>query len=211
MELLVYKKDGSKGEETVTVNSNILDKKPNDSAIYFSVLSYMANQRQGTHSTKTRSMVRGGGKKPFKQKGTGRARAGTIRSPLWKGGGKVFGPHPHDYSIKIPKKMKKMARISAIAYKLKEGGIIIIEDFDFDAPKTKNFFSILKSLNIDKNKTLFVTEKISENLFKSCRNIQKITVRQIDSLSSYDIIHCEKFLIQKSAFEKLNEIFGSEK
>ena len=211
MELLVYKKDGSKGEESVVVNSNILDNKPNDSAIYFSVLSYLANQRQGTHSTKVRSMVRGGGKKPFKQKGTGRARAGTIRSPLWRGGGRVFGPHPRDYTIEIPKKIKKMARISAIAYKLKEGGIIVIEDFDFDAPKTKNFFSILKLLNIDKNETLFVTEKISENLFKSCRNIQRITVRKIDSLSAYDIIHCEKFLIQKSAFEKLNEIFGSEK
>lgn len=210
MELLVYKKDGSKGEETIAVNSNILDKKPNDSAIYFSVLSYLANQRQGTHSTKVRSMVRGGGRKPFKQKGTGRARAGTIRSPLWRGGGRVFGPHPRDYSIEIPKKIKKMARISAVVYKLKEGGIIVIEDFDFDVPKTKSFFSILKSLNIDNNKTLFVTEKISENLLKSCRNIQKITVRQIDSLSSYDIIHCEKFLIQKSAFEKLNKIFGNE-
>ena len=210
MELPIFKIDGSKGEECVKVSSEIFEKKPNDYAIYYSVISQMTNSRQGTHSTKNRSMTRGGGRKPYKQKGTGRARAGSIRSPLWKGGGRVFGPKPLDYVFKLPKKVKRLARISALAYKLKEGEIIVVEDFDFEKPQTKYFFNILKSLEIDNKETLFVTEKKSDNILKSCRNIPNITIRLVDTLSTYDILNCEKFLIQESALKKLNACFKNE-
>ena len=210
MELPVFKIDGSKGRGSVKVSSEISEKKPNDNAIYYSVVSQMTNSRQGTHSTKNRTMVRGGGRKPYRQKGTGRSRVGTIRSPLWKGGGRIFGPKLHDYVFKLPKKAKRLARISALIHKLKEGGIIVVEDFDFEKPKTKYFFDILKSLEIENKDTLFVTEKKSDSILKSCRNIPNVTVRLVDSLSSYDILNCEKFLIQESALKKLNTCFGNE-
>lgn len=154
--------------------------------------------------------MRGGGKKPFRQKGTGQARAGSIRSPLWRGGGRVFGPTPHDYNFKIPKKVKKLARFSAFLHKIYDENIIIIEDFDFEDLKTKNFYNILKSLEIEHNNTLFVTFKKSDNVIISCRNIPNVTISLVDTLSAYDILNCEKFLIQKSAFEKLNRSFLGE-
>ncbi|MBI3579375.1 MAG: 50S ribosomal protein L4, partial [Ignavibacteriales bacterium] len=141
MQLEVYKKDGSKSGEKVTLAPEIFEITPNDHAIYQMVRSIQANQRQGTHKVKGRSEVRGGGKKPFKQKKTGRARAGTTRSPLWVGGGSIFGPHPHDYVVKLPAKVKTLARKSALSYKAKDNSIVVVEDFSLDAPKTKEIAS----------------------------------------------------------------------
>ncbi len=152
-------------------------------------------------------MVRGGGRKPYRQKGTGNSRAGTNNSPLWRGGGRIFGPVPHSYSYKLPKKVKRLAKISALMFKLKEGKITVVEDFSFEGVKTKNFFNILRSLEIENNNVLFVLKEKTENIYKSCRNIPNLTVRIVDALSTYDIMNCENFLIQKSAFEKINALF----
>ncbi len=207
MELPIYKIDGSIGQESIAVNSGLLEKKTNEHTIYYSIVSHMTNSRQGTHSSKSRSMVQGGGRKPYKQKGTGNARAGTIRSPLWRGGGRIFGPKPHGYNFKLPKKVRRLAKISAFILKLNEGKIKIIENFDFEEPKTKKLANILNLLDIGKNNILFVTEKKSENILKSSRNIPHVSIQMIDSLSTYELINCENLLIQKSAFEKINKLF----
>lgn len=211
MKLSVYKTDGSKGKDIVEVNAGILDKKPNENVMYSAVISHLANMRQGTSATKTRSMVKGGGKKPYRQKGTGNARAGTNNSPIWRGGGRVFGAHPRDYTVNIPKKVKKLARLSAFVSKLNESRIIIVEDFELDVPRTKKFYEMLKSMEIEKGRTLFVAGIKSENIYKSGRNIPNVTMRLAATLSTYDILHCDTFLIQKSAFESLTNSLVSEK
>ena len=161
MELKVYKLDGSESGQTVNLPDEVFQIEPNQHLIYQSVRTYLSNQRQGTHKTKGRSEVRGGGKKPFKQKGTGNARRGTSRSPLMVGGGNIFGPIPHTYKLKLPKKAARLARKSALSFKAKENEIMIIEDFTFDSPKTKDLSSILKSLKIEDKKTLLlVSEKM---------------------------------------------------
>ena len=205
MELPIFKKDGSQSKNNLTVEPGLIEIKPNKDTIYYAVISQMTNSRQGTNSTKSRSMVSGGGRKPFRQKGTGNARAGTNRSPLWRGGGRIFGPKPHDYNFKLPRKVKKLARISALALKLKEGKVTVVEDFNLEEIKTKYFQDILKSFEIEKKKVLFVTAEKSENIYKSSRNIPNVNVILVDTLSTYDILNCENLLIQKSAFEKINE------
>lgn len=145
----------------------------------------------------------GGGKKPYRQKGTGNARAGTSRSPIWRGGGRIFGSHPRDYDYQIPKKVKKLGRLSALLSKLKNEQVVIIEDFDFEEPKTKKFYDILQALEIGNHKTLFVSGTNSDNIYKSGRNIPNVTMKVADTLSTYDILNCDIFLIQKSAFENL--------
>ena len=211
MKISVYKTDGSKGKDVIEVDAGLLEKKPNEHAMHSAVIAHLANLRQGTSATKTRSMVRGGGRKPYRQKGTGNARAGTNSSPVWRGGGRVFGAHPRDYSVNIPKKLKKLARLSAIVSKLNDNQIVVIEDFDLDTPKTKKFYDILKSLEIEKGKTLFVAGTKSGNIYKSGRNIPNVTMRLADTLSTYDILHCDTFLIQKSAFESLTNSLVSGK
>lgn len=203
MELKVYKLDGSESGETVSLPKEVFEIEPNQHLIYQSVRTYLSNQRQGTHKTKGRSEVRGGGKKPFRQKGTGRARQGTSRSPIMVGGGNIFGPVPHTYKLNIPKKAARLARKSALSFKAKENEIMIIEDFSFEAPKTKDLASILKSLKIDEKKTLLLVSEKNDNVYKSGRNLPKLNVLISDKAATYDLLNNKLILMQKSAVETL--------
>ncbi len=203
MQLDVYKLDGTTSGEKVTLASEIFEVKPNDHAIYMAVRSIQANQRQGTHKVKPRNEVRGGGKKPYRQKKTGRARAGTIRSPLWVGGGSIFGPMPHDYVVDLPTKVKKLARKSALSYKAQDKAIVVVEDFAFDTIKTKHVATILKALSLQGKKTLLMTRATDRVLLKSGRNLPKLNIREADKASTYEIVNNEVLLIQKSAVDVL--------
>ncbi|MGB2868560.1 MAG: 50S ribosomal protein L4 [Bacteroidota bacterium] len=205
MEVEVLKIDGTASGEKVALDPAIFGIEPNDHAIYQAIRSIQANQRHGTHKVKPRNEVRGGGKKPFKQKKTGRARAGTTRSPLWIGGGSIFGPHPHDYVVKLPAKLRKLARKSALSYKAKDNSVLVVEDFNVAAPRTKQVFSILRALSLDKKKTLLLTAKSDATLFKSGRNIPKLDVREADKASTFEILKNQVLLIQKSAVEVLQK------
>ncbi|MBM4160605.1 MAG: 50S ribosomal protein L4 [Ignavibacteria bacterium] len=205
MELEVYRKDGTKSGEKVTLAPEVFEITPNDHAIYQAVRSLQASQRQGTHKVKPRNEVRGGGRKPYRQKKTGRARAGTSRSPLWIGGGSIFGPHPHDYVVKIPAKLKALARKSALSYKAKDGSIMVVEDFSLQAPKSKEMALLLKALSLSGKKTLFLTGKTDGVMFKSGRNIPTLAVREADKASTFDILNNQVLLIQKSAIDVLQK------
>ena len=205
MQVDVYKIDGTLSGEKVELDANIFEIAPNDHAIYQAVRSIQANQRQGTHKVKTRSEVSGGGRKPFKQKKTGRARAGTTRSPLWIGGGSIFGPTPHDYVVKLPAKVRKLARKSALSYKAKDGAVKVVEDFQFDEVKTKKMMEVLKALLVDKQKTLLLTKTTEETLLKSGRNIPKLQVREADKASTFEILKNQVLLIQKGAVDVLQK------
>lgn len=199
MQLDVYKIDGSLSGEKITLSPDIFEIQPNDHAIYMVVRSIRANQHQGTHKVKPRNEVRGGGRKPFRQKKTGRARQGTSRSPLMVGGGSIFGPMPHDYVIDIPAKMRKLARKSALSYKAKGKAIMVVEDFKFDQVKTKQVVSVLKALSLHGKKTLLMTSGSDGVLFKSGRNISKLNVRPADKASTYEILDNDVLVFQKSA------------
>jgi large subunit ribosomal protein L4 len=205
MELEVYKKDGSKSGETVTLAPEVFEITPNDHAIYQAVRSIQANQRQGTHKVKSRGEVSGGGRKPFKQKKTGRARAGTTRSGVWVGGGSIFGPKPHEYSVKLPAKVRLLARKSALSYKAKDNSIVVVEDFSLEAPKTKELTAVLKALSLYGKKTLLLTSKNELAIYKSGRNIPTVSVREADKASTYDILDTQVLLIQKSAVDILQK------
>lgn len=199
MKLEVYKTDGTKSGETVDLSKDIFEIEPNDHVIYLAVKTYLANQRQGTHKAKERGEVNGGGKKPWKQKGRGGARAGTTRSPLWVGGGSIFGPKPHSYRKKINKKVNALARKSALSYKAKANQIVVVEDFNFDAPKTKNFIDILSKLQLKGKKALLLTNGTQENVYKSGRNIEKVNVLEANKASAYDLLNNQVLVLQKSA------------
>lgn len=203
MELKVYKLDGTESGKTVSLPKEVFEVEPNQHVIYQAVRTYLSNQRQGTHKTKGRSEVRGGGKKPFRQKGTGRARQGTSRSPVMVGGGNIFGPQPHTYKLKFPKKAARLARKSALSLKAKENEIMVIEDFTFDAPKTKDLVNILKSLKIEDKKTLLLLPEKNDNVYKSGRNIEKLNVLISDKAATYDILNNKLLLLQKSAVDAL--------
>lgn len=203
MELKVYKLDGSDSGQTVNLPEEVFQIEPNQHLIYQSVRTFLSNQRQGTHKTKGRSEVRGGGKKPFKQKGTGNARRGTSRSPLMVGGGNIFGPKPHTYKLKLPKKAARLARKSALSFKAKENEIMVIEDFTFESPKTKDLSSILKSLKIEDKKTLLLVSEKNDNVYKSGRNLEKLNVMISDKAATYDLLNNKLILLQKSAVDTL--------
>ncbi len=203
MKLEVYKQDGTKSGETVELSKDIFEIEPNDHVLYLAVKSFLANQRQGTHKAKERSEVRGGGRKPFKQKGRGGARAGTIRSPLWVGGGSIFGPKPRDYRQKLNKKVLVIARKSALSYKAKANQILVVEDFDFEAPKSKNFVSVLNALQIKGKKILFLTDGYKKNIYMSGRNIEKVNILEANKASAYDLVNNQVLVLQKSAVDLL--------
>jgi large subunit ribosomal protein L4 len=203
MELKVYKLDGSRSEQTVTLPKEVFEIEPNHHLIYHAVRTYLSNKRQGTHKTKERNEVRGGGKKPFRQKGTGNARRGTNRSPLMVGGGTIFGPRPHTYKLKLPKKAARLARKSALSIKAKGNEIMIIEDFTFEGPKTKDLFNILKSFKIENTKTLLLLSEKNDNLYRSGRNIEKLNVMISDKAATYDLLNNKLILLQKSAIDTL--------
>lgn len=206
MKVDVYKIDGTPSGEQVELSDSVFAIEPNDHVVYLAVKTYLANQRQGTHKTKERSEVSGGGKKPWKQKGKGGARAGTTRSPLWVGGGTIFGPKPRDYRQKINKKVSVLARKSALSMKAKANQIIVVEDFNFDAPKTKEFVNILKALKVYGKKTLLLTSENLPNVFKSGRNIEKVFINIAEHASTYELLNNQQLLIQKSAVEKMQSI-----
>ncbi len=208
MKIDVYKIDGTKTGEQVELSKDIFEIEPNDHAIYLAVKAYLANQRQGTHKTKERSEVSGGGRKPWRQKGRGGARAGSIRSPLWVGGGTIFGPKPRDYRQKINKKINILARKSALSYKAKNNQIIVVEDFNFEKPKTKDFVNILKALNINGKKTLLLTGGTQENVYKSGRNILRVNILEADKASAYELLNNQILILQKSALQLLESILN---
>ena len=203
MKLNIHSQDGSK-VSSVVVDKFVFGIEPNVNVVNQAVNAELANLRQGTRSSKNRSNVRGGGKKPFKQKGRGGARAGTIRSPLWKGGGTVFGPQPYSYSVKMPKKMRNLARRSVLSNHYNNNNIFVLSSFNLEAPSTKQFKKILNDLKIEKNKITVVYSKPNENLVLSARNLINVYTVNVLSLSTYDIIDCDSILIEKSALENLN-------
>ena len=199
-----------KGSKVSNLNadSNVFGIEPNIGAIRQAVLSEMTNMRQGTHSTKNRSNVKGGGKKPWKQKGRGVARAGTIRSPLWKGGGTVFGPEPHDYNHKLPKRLSKLARCSILSTKASEGNILVVEDFTIVNYKTSEFVAIIESLDLKNKKLTVLVSEYNENLDKSVRNLKNVYLIDSKKASSYDLIDCDVLLIDKASVEILTEMLS---
>lgn len=199
MQVDVYTKDGQKSGRTVELPDNIFGIEPNEHVVYLAVKAYQANQRQGTNMTKNRRLVRGGGKKPWKQKGRGVARAGTTRSPLWVGGGRVFGPVPHGFDQKVNKKTSRLARKSVLSSKIKDGQLTIVEDFTVESGKTKDMVAILKSFAADTIKSLVLLPKPDEMLLRAGRNISKLNVQLAPSASVYDLLNCKKLLIQESA------------
>ena len=211
MTLDVYKIDGSASGEKLELADDIFAIEPNDHAIYLSVKAYLANQRQGTHKAKKRGEVRGGGKKPWKQKGRGGARAGTTRSPLWIGGGTIFGPRPRDYRQDIPLKVKRLARKSALSHKVKDEQIVLVEDFSFEKPQTKEFVSLLNAFKMSGKKVLLLTNGKQETVYKSGRNIPKVQILEAAKASTYDILNNQVLMIQKSAVDAITNTFKNSK
>jgi large subunit ribosomal protein L4 len=209
MKIDVLKTDGSSTGRQIDLSDEIFGIEPNSHAIYLSVKSYLANQRQGTHKTKERGEVRGGGKKPWKQKGRGGARAGTTRSPLWVGGGTIFGPKPREYRQDLPKKLKRLARTSAFSSKVKDEQLMIVEDFSFDTPKTKEFLQILHALDASGKKVLLLTNGNQTGVYKSGRNIPKVKVLEADKASTYDILNNQILVLQESAVNEIAKTFGN--
>jgi len=206
MELEVYNISGQKTSKKAKLSDAVFGVEPNDHAIYLAVKQYMANQRQGTHSSKERNMVMGSTRKIKRQKGTGTARFGDIKNPLFRGGGRIFGPQPRDYSFKLNKKLRRLARISALSYKAKENGIIVMEDFTFDAPKTKSFVEMLKGFELQDKKVLVIVNNEDHNLVLAARNIQKAKVVRADSVNTYDILNANTLLIVEGSLEVIEKI-----
>ncbi len=205
MELTVYNTSGKETGKKVQIADAIANAEPNDHAIYLAVKQYMANQRQGTHKAKERSEMSGSTRKLGKQKGGGGARRGDINSPLLHGGARVFGPRPRDYSFKLNKKVKALARLSALSYKFKEDGVKVVEDFSFEAPKTKQMVEILKNLNLSDKKSLLVLAESNKFVFLSSRNLRGIKVVNVKDLNTYDILNAKNLLFVESSASKLNE------
>ena len=201
MKVDVLKTDGSKAGRTISLPDSIFGIEPNDHAIYLAVKQYLANQRQGTHKTKEKSEVSGSTKKLHRQKGTGGSRKGSIKSPLFPGGGRVFGPKPRDYSFKLNIKVKDLARKSALTYKAKENSISVIEDFQLEDHKTKNFHQILKSLGVDSKKILLVVNEANDNLRTASRNMKKSRVARVADLNTYDILNANTLLFTEGSLK----------
>ncbi len=198
-----------KGEDTgrkVTLNESIYGIEPNDHVLYLDVKQYMANQRQGTAKTKERSELSGSTRKLFRQKGTGGARRGDINSPVLVGGARVFGPTPRDYGFKLNKKVKILARKSALTYKAKEDSIIVVEDFTFDAPKTKNFVEMMNSLKVNDKKSLFVLSETNKNVYLSARNIQKASIMTASQLNTYKVLNADVLVMTESSVKTIETI-----
>ena len=208
MEAKVLDTKGKATSDKITLSDSIYGIEPNDHAIYLDVKQYLANQRQGTHKSKERADITGSTRKIKKQKGTGTARAGSIKSPVFRGGGRAFGPRPRNYRFKLNTKMKRVARKSALSLKAKEDGILILDGLRFDTPKTKEFKSILTALKLDSEKVLFIVGKENENAYKSAKNIKNTKVVSADSLNTYDVLNAKKIVIAKDAVEVIEKILN---
>ena len=208
MDVAVTKYSGEKTGRKVSLSAEVFGIEPNDHAIWLDVKSHLANKRQGTHKSKQRNEITGSSKKIKKQKGTGGARAGNIKNPQFKGGGRVFGPQPRDYSFKLNKKVKDLARRSALTYKAKDQSISIVEDFNFEAPKTKQYIAMLKSLGMDAQKTLLVIPEVSKNIVTSGRNIKNTKVITASQLNTYDVMHADKLILVESSVGKIDTLLN---
>ncbi len=205
MNVEVVKINGQDAGRKAKLSKDIFGVEPNDHAIYLDVKQYLANQRQGTHKSKERADISGSTRKIKKQKGTGSARAGSIKSPIFRGGGRVFGPKPRDYSFKLNKKLKVVARKSALAYKAKEKAISVIEDFSFDEPKTKSYLAMLGDLKMSDKKTLFVMPEADANVVLSGRNIKNTKVTTAEQLNTYDVLNADTLVIAEGSIEKIEK------
>ncbi len=205
---ILFEKDGTESGK-MDLPDKLFGLKVNADLIHQAVVMYLANQRQGTASTKERSDVAGGGAKPYRQKGTGRARAGTIRSPIYRGGGVVFGPHPRDYTQKMTKKSKRLALLSSLSSRAGDGDVLVIKELDFDAPKTKQMASILSGVDAAGKKTLVVIDKPSNATIKSADNIPNVRVTLANMVNTYDVMWADKILATSSAVARMEEVFAS--
>jgi len=206
MNVSVLKNNGSDTGRKVSLAKEIFGIEPNDHAIYLDVKQFLANQRQGTHKSKERNEVSGSTRKLRKQKGSGAARVGSIKSPVFRGGGRVFGPVPRDYGFKLNKKVKKLARISALSYKAKDKAITIVEDFEFKAPKTKDYITFLQALSLADKKTLLVVPEPNKNMSLSGRNVPNTLVITADGLTTYDVLNADNVVFIESSIEKVNDL-----
>ena len=205
MQVDIINTKGEKTGRTIELPEEIFGIEPNDHVIYLAVKQYQGAQRQGSHKVKTRAEVKGSSKKLHKQKGTGGARKGNLRNPLYKGGGTVFGPKPHKYDIKLNRKVKDLAKMSALAYKAKDNAIMVLEDVNLDAPKTSAFTSILKNLNITGKRTLFVIPEYNDNLYLSLRNVPSVSGTLLSDLNTYDILNANVLVLTESAAKIFSE------
>lgn len=207
MEIKVLNKAGQETGRTVTLDEQIFGIEPNDHAIYLDVKQILANKRQGTHSSKERADVAGSTRKLKKQKGTGTARAGSVKSPVFRGGGRVFGPRPRNYDFKLNKKVKALARKSALTYKALEESILVVEDFAFETPKTREMVQISNNLKINDKKSLFVLPEENKNIYLSSRNLQAVSVITASELNTYQILNAKKVIVLESSVSKIEELF----
>ncbi len=206
MEVAVYNIKGTATAKKVSLDDSVFAIEPNDHAIYLDVKQHMANKRQGTHDTLEKSTLSGSTKKLHKQKGTGGSRKGSIKNPLFRGGARVFGPHPRDYSFKLNKKLKKLARKSALSYKVKDNQFTVLEDFVFDNPKTKNFTELMKSFQLTGKKILLVMAKTEDNVVLSARNLKRVRVIQAADLNTYEILDATQLLMTESSIQEIEKI-----
>jgi len=205
MQLDLYTKDGNVSGK-VDLSDDVFGIEPSEHAIHLSIVTHLAKKRQGTHKTKVRHEVSGGGRKPWKQKGRGTARAGSTRSPIWIGGGTIHGPKPHEYNLKLPKKLNRLGRKSALSLRAQENNVMVIDNLSFNEPKTKEFHSILKSLKLADSKVLVLTADNDNNAYKSSRNIKGIKLTPSTEASTYDIMSHTKILFVKDAVQKIEEV-----
>jgi len=208
MEVKVVDITGKETGKVVNLSPSVFGITPNDHAIYLDVKQYLANQRQGTHKSKQRNEISGSTRKLHKQKGTGGSRKGSIKSPVFRGGGRIFGPQPRDYSFKLNKKLKALARMSALSYKAIENNIVVVDDFSFEAPKTKNYISFVNSLNFANSKTLLVMSEQNKNVYLASRNLPKAKVITASELSTYVLLNASKLLLTTSAVKIIEESFA---
>ena len=205
MQVEVLKIDGKKTGRKVELPDDIFGVEPNQHVVYLAVKQYLAAQRQGTHKVKTRAEVHGASRKLHRQKGTGGSRKGNIRNPLYKGGGTVFGPKPHGYDIKLNRKVKDLAKISALSYKAKENAIVIVEDINLDAPKTKSFTDILSNLEVFGKKTLFVMPEYNDNVYLSYRNVPFVKGTLLSDMNTYDVVNADVLVLTEAAAKIFTE------
>jgi large subunit ribosomal protein L4 len=210
MDVAVVKYSGENTGRKVSLSTDVFGIEPNDHAIWLDVKSILANQRQGTHKSKQRNEITGSSKKLKKQKGTGGARAGNIKNPQFKGGGRVFGPQPRDYSFKLNKKVKDLARKSALAYKAKDNSIAVLEDFSFASPKTKQYLSMLKSLALADKKTLLVLPEAESNIVLAGRNIQNTKVITASQINTYDVMNADQLILVESSINKIDNLLNKQ-
>lgn len=208
MEVSVVKYSGEDTGRKVSLSGDIFGIEPNDHAIYLDVKQYLANQRQGTHKSKEKAEIAKSTRKIKKQKGTGTARAGSLKSPIFRGGGRVFGPRPRNYSFKLNKKVKELARKSALAYKATDNNIAVLEKFNFETPKTKEYIKLLANLALDGKKSLLVLAEADKNIVLSSRNIKNAKVTTASQLNTYDVLHADNLIISEEAVQKLEELYN---